>query len=117
MVLPFFDGRMDREMTPVVKNGYAELGTTCVIARKTQPAYEATVSIEVHCDHDPRRSPARDPGRYQVRARARVACRDARGVTEHVTPFAVQEIGGALHLDANDLRECVAETIRRIGKA
>jgi hypothetical protein len=115
--VPFFDGGLRGDTTPVVKNGHAELGTTRVIARKRDPAYEATVSVEVHCDHDQATRGARDPGSYLVRARAHVRCDDARGRTERHLVFAVHEIGGALELDAADLRAKIAEAIRSIGVA
>lgn len=117
MALPFFDAGLRGDTTPVVKHGTSEQGTTRVLAQKRDPAYEAAISIEVHCDHDPRDDAASDPGRYQVRAKARVTCRDARGVTERETAFAVHEVAGTLCLDAGDLRRRVAEAIHAIGKA
>jgi hypothetical protein len=117
MDVPFFDGGASGDTTPVVKNGHAELGTTRVVARKRRPVYEATVSVEVHCDHDPELRGARDPGCYLVRARAHLRCDDARGRNEEAFVFAVHEIGGALELDAADLREKMAGAIHAIGKA
>lgn len=117
MEVPFFDGGLRGDTTPVVKNGHAELGTTRVIARKREPAYEATVSIEVHCDHDPAARGARDAGCYLVRARAHVLCDDARGRSERHDVFGVREIEGALQVDAADLRVRLADAIRSIGVA
>ena len=115
--LPFFDGGTSGDTTPVVKNGHAELGTTRVFARKREPAYEATASVEVHCDHDLTARGSRHGGSYLVRARANVRCEDARGRAERDLVFAVHEIGGALEVDAADLRAKIAEAIGSIGKA
>ncbi len=117
MDVPFFDAGTHGDTTPVVKNGHAELGTTRVFARKREPAYEATVSVEVHCEHDPDAHGAADPGYYLVRARAQLHSEDARGRTERAFVFAVHEIGGELELDGADLRAKMAEAIRSIGVA
>ena len=114
--LPFFDGGSSVEMTPVTKHALSEAGAATIVARKREPAYEATVALEVRSDHDAA-ADAAETGRYQVAARAHLRCEDARGRTERALDVTVHETGGTLHLDVVHLRAEMAAAIRSIGKA
>jgi hypothetical protein len=51
MALPFFDAGSTLETTPVTTVAHSETGAVTIISRKREPAYEASVSVEVRCDH------------------------------------------------------------------
>ena len=114
--LPFFDGGASVEMTPVTKHALSEAGAATIVARKREPAYEATVALEVRSDHDAP-ADAAETGRYQVAAHAHLRCEDARGRTERAVDVTVHEIEGTLRLDVPHLRAEMAAAIRSIGKA
>ena len=114
--LPFFDGGSSVEMTPVTKHALSEAGAATIVARKREPAYEATVALEVRSDHDATADVA-ETGRYQVAARGHLRCEDARGRTEREVGVTVHEIEGTLRLDVSHLRAELAAAIRAIGKA
>jgi hypothetical protein len=116
MAVPFFDAGMGVQMVPVTKHALSEMGAVTIVARKTEPAYEAEVSIEVRCDHAEPADDETDTGAYEVRARSHVRCDDARGRSERGVAVTVREIGGSLRLDAALLREDLAAAIRSIGK-
>jgi hypothetical protein len=116
LATPFFDEGPRAELFPVIKHGTTEVGTIKVTARKREPVYEATASIEVRCDHDAAGPAQPDTGCYQVRAKAAVACMDARGRTQREFVFAVHEIDGGLDLDVADLEAKLAEALRVIAE-
>jgi hypothetical protein len=114
MSLPFFDGGTNVNMTPITKRSLSEAGAATIVARKREPAYEATVDLQVRSDHD---APKSDGGRYQIAASAHLYCEDARGRIEREVDVIVHEIEGTLQLDVSRLRAGMAEAIRSIGKA
>jgi hypothetical protein len=116
MEVPFFDAGAVFQSVPVTKHLLSEMGAVTIFARKREPAYEAEVSIEVRCDHAEPADDEADTGWYEVRARAHVRCKDARGRTECNVPVTVREIDGRLRLDAALLRDELAAAIRAIGK-
>jgi hypothetical protein len=117
MKIPFFDAGLRVEMVPITKHVSAETGAASVIARKHEPAYEASASVEVRCDHpEPGdRRAAADAGAYTVRARASLRCDDDRGRSERAFVLEVHEVDARLLLDADRLRSDLAEAIRSIG--
>ncbi|HEV3089315.1 MAG TPA: hypothetical protein VGX96_19070 [Candidatus Elarobacter sp.] len=115
MSVPFFDGGSSVETTPVTKRLHSEAGGATIVARKREPAYEATVDLQVRSDHD---EPAdSDGGRYQVAAHAHLRCDDARGPMEREVEVVVREIDGTLQLDVLHLRAEMAAAILAIGKS
>jgi hypothetical protein len=116
MAVPFFDGAPNVTVTPVTKHALAEAGAVTIVVRKRDPAYEATVELEVRCDHDTP-AEATEAGGYQVSARAHLRCDDARGRIERDVDVTVREIEGCLRVDVVDLRAAMAGAIHSIGKA
>jgi hypothetical protein len=116
MALPFFDMGSTIEMTPVTKVAHTETGAATIIARKSDPAYEAVVSVEVRCDHGTLEDRAPDEGRYEVRPRAHLRHEDRGRRTEREVTVVVREIEGRLQLDAPRLRDGMAAMIRSTGK-
>jgi hypothetical protein len=117
MALPFFDAGSMLETTPVTKAAQSETGAVTIIARKHEPAYEATVSVEVRCDHGKTGDRAPDAGGYEVRARAHLRRTDHGRLTEREVAVVVREIEGRLQLDGPLLRDEMAAAIRSIGTA
>jgi hypothetical protein len=117
MALPFFDAGATIETTPVTKVAHSETGGVTIVARKREPVYEATVSVEVRCDHGNIGDRAPDEGRYQVRARASLRSDQHGRRIERDLVVMVREIEGRLQLDALSLRDEMAATIRSIGAA
>jgi hypothetical protein len=117
MALPFFDAGSTLETTPVTKVAHSETGAVTIIARKREPAYEATVLVSVRCDHGKTGDRAPDAGGYEVRARAHLRCNDHGRLSEREVAVMVREIEGRLQLDAPRLRDEMAATIRSIGTA
>lgn len=114
MSLPFFDGGVNTEMTPVTKHALSEAGAATIVARKLDPCYEATVALEVKSDRCAQPE-VTDIGRYQVAARGHLACDDARGRTQRDVDVTVNEIDGALRLDVARLRAEFALAIQAMG--
>jgi hypothetical protein len=115
MALPFFDAGSTLETTPVTKVAHTETGAVTIISRKREPAYEATVFVEVRCDHGKTGDRAPDAGWYEVRPRAHLRCNDHGRLTERDVAVMVREIEGRLEVDAPRLRDDMAATIRSIG--
>jgi hypothetical protein len=116
MALPFFDAGSTVEMTPVTKVALTETGAATIVARKSDPAYEATVSVEVRCDHGTARNRGPDEDRYEVRPRAYLRHDDRGRRAEREVAVVVREIEGRLKLDTEYLRDEMASMIRSIEK-
>lgn len=113
--LPFFDGGASIDVTPVTKRALAEAGSATIVARRREPAYEATVALDVRSDHA--HADEDQTGRYQVAVRAHLRCEDVRGRAERHVEVTVREIDGTLELDVPHLRAEMAAAIHAMGKA
>ena len=110
----FFDGGTTSEMTPVLKRMHSETAGLQVNARCLDPALEAKVTIDVRCDQDD----AGNAGRYQMRATGHVTRQTENGDVDSEFPVSV-EVGaddGVLTLDADQMRDGIADAIHSTGK-